>query len=51
MGAGMDSAIINPLHKHMMGLIYATEALKGMDEYCMEYIQGYREGLFGPPVK
>lgn len=48
MGAGMDSAIINPLHKHMMGLIYATEALKGMDEYCMEFISGYREGLFGP---
>jgi len=48
MGAGMDSAIINPLHKHMMGLIYATEALKGNDEYCMEYIGGYREGLYGP---
>ncbi len=48
MGAGMDSAIINPLHKHMMGLIYATEALKGNDEYCMAYIGGYREGLFGP---
>lgn len=48
MGAGMDSAIINPLQKHMMGLIYATEALMGMDEYCMEYINGYREGLFGP---
>ena len=48
MGAGMDSAIINPLHKHMMGLIYATEALMGMDEYCMEYINGYREGLYGP---
>ena len=48
MGAGMDSAIINPLHKHMMGLIYATEALKGNDEYCMEYIEGYRDGLFGP---
>ncbi len=48
MGAGMDSAIINPLHKHMMGLIYATEALKGEDEYCMEYIEAYREGLFGP---
>lgn len=47
MGAGMDSAIINPLHKHMMGLIYATEALKGNDEYCMEFITGYREGLYG----
>jgi 5-methyltetrahydrofolate--homocysteine methyltransferase len=48
MGAGMDSAIINPLHKHMMGLIYATEALKGNDEYCIEYINGFREGLYGP---
>ncbi|GAB6909341.1 Pterin binding enzyme [Desulfosarcina cetonica] len=48
MGAGMDSAIINPLAKHMMGLIYATEALKGMDEYCIEYIGAYRKGLFGP---
>ena len=48
MGAGMDSAIINPLHKHLMGLIYATEALLGMDEYCIEYINGYREGLYGP---
>jgi 5-methyltetrahydrofolate--homocysteine methyltransferase len=48
MGAGMDSAIINPLHKQMMGLIYAVEALKGNDEYCIEYINAYREGLFGP---
>lgn len=48
MGAGMDSAIINPLHKHMMGLIKATEALMGNDEYCIEYINGYREGLYGP---
>ena len=44
MSCGMD----NPLHKHMMGLIYATEALMGNDEYCMDYIEGYREGLFGP---
>lgn len=48
MGAGMDSAIINPLHKHMMGLIYATEALNGSDEYCIDYIGGYRKGLYGP---
>ncbi len=48
MGAGMDSAIINPLHKHMMGLIYATEALMGDDGYCINYINGYREGLYGP---
>ncbi|TGE31475.1 methyltetrahydrofolate cobalamin methyltransferase [Desulfosporosinus sp. Sb-LF] len=48
MNAGMDSAIINPLNRDMMGMIYATEALLGQDEYCMEYIGAYREDKFGP---
>jgi 5-methyltetrahydrofolate--homocysteine methyltransferase len=47
MSAGMDSAIIDPLNKDMMGLIYAAEALLGQDEMCMEYIGAYRQGLFG----
>ena len=47
MNAGMDSAIIDPLNKEMMGLIYAAEALLGKDEYCIEYISAYRSGLFG----
>ena len=47
MDAGMDSAIINPLNRDMMGMIYATEALKGEDEYCMEYIGAFREDKFG----
>ena len=48
MQAGMDSAIVDPTNRDMMGIIYATEALLGNDEYCMEYISAYREGLFGP---
>jgi len=48
MNAGMDSAILDPLNRDMMGMIFATEALLGMDEYCMEYIGAYREGIFGP---
>ena len=48
MNAGLDSAILDPTNVDMMGLIYATEALLGMDDYCMEYISAYREGLFGP---
>lgn len=48
MYAGMDSAIINPLNGDLMGMIYATEALMGRDEYCVEYIQAYRGGIFGP---
>jgi 5-methyltetrahydrofolate--homocysteine methyltransferase len=47
MGAGLDSAIIDPLNQDMLGLIYAAEALLGRDEMCMEYISAYREGLFG----
>jgi 5-methyltetrahydrofolate--homocysteine methyltransferase len=49
MGAGMDSAIVDPLNKDMLGLIYAAEALLGRDEMCMDYIGAYRDGLFGEP--
>lgn len=48
MNAGMDSVILDPLNRDVMGMIFATEALLGRDEYCMEYIGAYREGLFGP---
>ena len=51
MNAGLDSAILDPTNRDMMGLIYATEALLGLDDYCMEYIGAYREGLFGPLAK
>lgn len=47
MNAGMDSGIIDPLNKDLMGMIYATEALLGVDEFCIEYIHAYREGKFG----
>lgn len=48
MNAGLDSAILDPTNRDLMGVIFATEALLGQDEYCMEYIGAYREGLFGP---
>jgi 5-methyltetrahydrofolate--homocysteine methyltransferase len=43
MNAGMDSAIFDPLDKQLLGVIYATEALLGKDEFCMEYINAFRE--------
>jgi 5-methyltetrahydrofolate--homocysteine methyltransferase len=46
-GAGMDSAIIDPTNEDMQALIYAAEALLGLDEMCMEYISAFRDGLFG----
>ena len=48
MNAGMDSAVMDPTNRDMMGMMYATEAMLGLDEYCMEYIGAYREGKFGP---
>ncbi len=51
MNCGLDSAILDPTNRDLLGLIYATEALLGLDDYCMEYISAYREGLFGPVKK
>ena len=48
MKAGMDSAVLDPTNRDMMGMMYATEAMLGLDEYCMEYIGAYRDGKFGP---
>ncbi|MCR5694977.1 MAG: dihydropteroate synthase [Clostridia bacterium] len=44
---GMDSAIMDPLSRDMLGGVYAAEALLGIDEYCIEYLSAYREDLFG----
>lgn len=48
MNAGMDSAIVDPTNRDMMGVIYATDALLGNDDFCMEYLSAYRDNLFGP---
>ena len=44
---GMDSAIMDPLNRDMLGGVYAAEVLLGIDEYCIEYLTAYREDLFG----
>jgi len=48
MQAGMDGGIMDPTNRDLLGVAYATEALLGEDEYCMEYLDAYRENLFGP---
>lgn len=48
MNAGMDAAVLDPTNRDLMGMIYATEAMLGLDDYCMEYISAYRRGIFGP---
>lgn len=47
MHAGMDAAIMDVLDREMVGLLHATSALLGEDEYCMDYITAYREGRIG----
>ena len=49
MNCGLDAGILDPTNRDMMGVIYATEALLGQDDFCMEYISAYRDGLFGTP--
>lgn len=45
MAAGMDGAIMDPLDKKIMSFLYATEALLGADDFCMNYMMKFREGL------
>jgi len=42
--AGMDGAIIDPLDKRLMSMIYASEALFGKDKYCKTYLKKFRDG-------
>jgi len=44
MARGLDAAILDPLDKRLMAGLTAAEALRGSDEYCMNYIQAQRDG-------
>lgn len=49
--AGMDSAVLDPLNREMMGTIFATYALMGQDRHCRKYSKAYRAGQIGPAAK
>lgn len=42
MMAGLDAAILDPLDKRLMSLVYASELLLEKDEYAMNYITAFR---------
>ena len=46
MGKGLDAGIVDPNDRYLMALIYATEALLGRDDFCINYITKSREGAF-----
>jgi cobalamin-dependent methionine synthase I len=41
---GLDSAILDPTDKQLFGTLKAALMIAGKDEFCMEYIAGFREG-------
>jgi 5-methyltetrahydrofolate corrinoid/iron sulfur protein methyltransferase len=46
MSHGMDSYILNPLDKAMMGYLYAAKALIGQDSFCLGYLTAHRKGYY-----
>lgn len=45
--AGMDSAIMDPLNKEIMGAIFSTEALLGRDRHTRKFSAAVRKGKIG----
>ena len=46
MGSGMDSFILNPNDKAMMGFVHAGKALIGKDPMTMGYLKAFRSGIY-----
>ena len=46
MTMGMDSYILDPLDRVMMGFVHGAQALLGLDSYCANYLSVHRKGLY-----
>ncbi|MCL1914149.1 MAG: dihydropteroate synthase [Eubacteriaceae bacterium] len=46
--AGLDSGILDPLDRELIGTIHAAEALAGIDKSGRKYNRAYRAGKIGP---
>jgi 5-methyltetrahydrofolate--homocysteine methyltransferase len=46
-GAGLTSAIVNPLHPEMMSGIRAADVINATDKECANWISAYREQPVG----
>ncbi len=42
---GLDAAIVDPCDNQLMANIISANALLGKDEYCIDFIKAYREGI------
>lgn len=43
---GLDSAILDSTDKQLFGALKAALMITAKDEFCLEYIAGFREGKF-----
>lgn len=49
MARGLDTAILDPLDKEIMAIMYATEAVLNRDEWCANYLQAHRDNRLNMP--
>lgn len=47
--AGLDSAIVDPENRDLIGMMMAAEALLGLDRHCQKFNRAFRSGKIGPP--
>lgn len=45
--AGLNSVIINPNDRELIGAIMTAELLMNQDRYCMNFTRAYRAGTIG----
>jgi 5-methyltetrahydrofolate corrinoid/iron sulfur protein methyltransferase len=45
-GAGLDSAILDPTDRGLRATLLAAELVLGRDDYCLNYTRAYRAGAF-----
>ena len=45
MSRGMDAAIVDPTDQSLVSALYAARAVFGRDDYCMELIEAFRDGV------
>jgi cobalamin-dependent methionine synthase I len=46
MGAGLDSAILDPLDREIQATILAADLVLGHDKHCLNYLRASRTGIF-----
>jgi 5-methyltetrahydrofolate--homocysteine methyltransferase len=44
--AGVESFILNPLDRKLMGAYHAARALAGRDKFCAAYLKAHRQGYY-----